>query len=206
MKVFKLFLVLLCCALIACKKEKPDIQSRVLNPYYTLHPVDSFDLHPSGMCQEVIPFPTDSTASITLDVDQDGNPDFKFTYTNQYQLVSENNPCANYNSVVKVQGINPQQKIAVTSLSTNTISPLPYDENISTLDLFSNAATIYRDDASLTTNFKDFNGDGYIAIQLANGSLGWIKLRFDYTSFTLEIQSVGYNKTSGSALKAGQTN
>ena len=175
-----------------------------LNPDLTLHPVDSVGFHPSGLCQEVIPFPTDSTVIVYLDVNQDGENDFRFTYSTFYEWVSASSPCANYNSTVQVSGLTTENKIKVANEDMYEISILENGDLINADQLFASNAIIYRDYAMASLYFGDLSGEGFIGVKLSSGELGWIKLNFEKESFTCTIMEYGYNETINAKITAGQ--
>ncbi len=195
--------------IISCDKEKePELKDKIihldLTPDLTLHAVDSVGFHPSGLCQEVIPFPSDSTVIVDLDINLDGDSDFRFTYSTFYEWVSASSPCANYNSTLEVSGMNADNKIMVANEDIHEISVLENGDLINTDQLFSDNAIIYRDNAMAFLYFGDFSGEGFIGIKLFGGELGWIKLNFQKDSFTCAIMEYGYNKTINSQIAAGQ--
>jgi len=202
--------------IISCNKDadveltEPDneLKSTIfyqdLSPDLTLSPVDSVGTHPSGLCLEIIPFPSDSTVTVDLDINQNGIDDFRFTYSTFYEWVSASNPCSNFNSKLEISGLTVENKIMIANEDMNEISVLESGELISTDNLFSDNAIIYRDYAQAFLYFGDFTGEGFIGIKLEGGELGWIKLNFQKGSFTCTIMAYGYNETINSQITAGQ--
>jgi hypothetical protein len=195
--------------IISCDKDSDnELKDKIiyldLTPDLVLHPVDSVGLHPSGFCNEKIPFPTDSTVLIDLDINQDGEDDFRFTYSTFYEWVSASSPCANYNSTLQVSGLTVENKIKVANEDMNEISILKNGDIIDADLLYASNAIIYRDNAMAFLNFGDFSGEGFIGVKLSSGELGWIKLNFEKDSFTCTIMEYGYNETVNSQITAGQ--
>jgi len=209
MKHFFLIIGVISMIIISCDEEtETELKDKIiyvdLSADLTLHPVDSVGFHPSGLCQEVIPFPSDSTVIVDLDINQDGDDDFRFTYSTFYEWVSASSPCANYNSTLQVSGLKADNKIMVANEDMNEISVLENGDLINSDQLFSDNAIIYRDNAMAFLYFGDFLGEGFIGFKLSGGELGWIKLDFQKDSFTCEIMEYGYNETINSQMTAGQ--
>ena len=175
-----------------------------LTPDLSLHPVDSVGLHPSGLCQEIIPFPTDSTVIVDLDINQDGVDDFRFTYSTFYEWVSASSPCANYNSTLQIGGLTAENKIKVANEDMHEVSILENGDLINVDQLFASNAIIYRDNTMGFLYFGDFSDEGFIGVKLSGGELGWIKLIFQKDSFTCTVMEYGYNETINSQITAGQ--
>jgi hypothetical protein len=195
--------------LISCNKDSEDVLTNKimyidLNPDITLHPVDSIGLHPSGLCQEIIPFPSDSTVIVNLDINQDGVNDFRFTYSTFYEWVSASSPCSNYNSTLQVDGLSSTNKIKVENEDKHEVSILENGDVINTNQLFANNAILYRDNTMSFLNFGEFSDERFIGIKLSSGELGWIKLNFQKNSFTCTILECGYNETKNAQITAGQ--
>lgn len=200
--VFSTFLILI---LNACNKDKNNLITYIdLNPDLILLPADSVGNHPSGLCQEKIPFPTDSVVTVELDINQDGINDYIFTYSTSYDWVSASSPCANHNSTLQVSGIGADNKIMVANTDMNEISVLAGGDLISSNQLFSTNAIIYRDNAMGFLYFGDFLGEGYMGFKLSGGELGWIKLNFQRDLFKCSILEYGYNQNANSQIKAGE--
>lgn len=194
---------------ISCDKDsagnfKDKIVYQDLSPDLILHPVDSQGFHPSGFCQEIIPFPSDSTVIVDLDINHDGDYDFRFTYSTFFELVSASSPCANYNSVLHVKGLSAEEKIKVANEDMREISILEKGDFIEADQLYANHAIIYRDNEMAFLYFGAFAGEGFIGIKLSGGELGWIKLNFQKDSFLCTIMEYGYNEAINSEIMAGQ--
>ncbi len=205
MRHYILIFVLICSMLISCKRDVSDNIIYIdLKPDLILHPVDSVGMHPSGLCQEVIPFPSDSTLKVDLDIDKDGIDDFRFTYTTFYEWVSASNPCANYNSTLQIAGLLTENKIFIENENMREVRVLEKGDLICANQLSANNAIIYRDNSMSSLNFEDFSGEGFIGFKLSDGELGWIKLDFQKDSFTCTILEYGYNEVINSQITAGQ--
>jgi len=204
----KIILIVLTSLMISsCVKDK-DLTDEIifvdLNPDLILNPVDSVGLHPSGLCQQVIPFPSDSIISTDIDINQDGQNDYRFTFTNFYEWVSASYPCANYNSIVQINALINGNKVVIANEEMHDIKVLNCNDNINKKDLFYDNAFIYRNVAMGNLYFGDFSGEGYIGFKLSNGELGWIKINFQKDYFLCIILEYAYNKNVASDINAGQ--
>ncbi len=204
MKYIFVGLTLLIAFTFACKKEKSQGQiiSKTLEIPLLLHPVDSFQS--SNQCAQNIPFPSDSSVSTLLDINQDGTPDYRITYTNSYKVISSTNPCANYNSQIELQGISAHDQIIVSEQEYSLALRYQTGDKINKNQALNNKAYIFKKIAD-TPNYLDLNGEGFIGVKLANGSLGWIQTKLDYNTFTLSIQAFAYNTDKDKPIHAGTT-
>jgi hypothetical protein len=209
MRYFFLIIGFMSVIILSCDKAKvADLPDKIvyvdLTPDLVLHPVDSVGLHPSGFCDEFIPFPTDSIQKVDLDMNQDGVNDFRFTYTTFYESVSGSNPCANYNSTLEVKGLSAENNIRVKNLNMDEVCVFQMGDLINSNQLFSNNAVIFRDNATSFLNYSDFSGEGFIGVKFSGGELAWIKLDFQKNSFTCTVMEYGYNETKNNQIAVGQ--
>ena len=111
MKIETYILLLISLAIIGCSKENdletenPIIESITyteLNPNIQITSVDSLIYHGSGC--GYVPSPSDSTASISLDINNDNVVDFTLSCNSWYNFVSASGPCANYNTSIVLSG------------------------------------------------------------------------------------------------------
>ena len=172
-----------------------------LDPNLILHPVISFGPHPSGLCNKIIPYPSDSVVTATLDINGDGVHDFQFTYRNFYQLVSMSGPCANYNSEVIITGLNIGSEIA-SRTEYDHLEVFILNDTISSNSNYSGTVRVYRDIAANPSNFGGFGGVGYVGIKLADSGYGWMKLSFDKNTFTCTVMEYALNHTSDLSIIA----
>ncbi len=182
-----------------------DIVYSDLDPNLILHPVDSFGLHPSGLCQEIIPYPSDSLESVELDMDGDGVNDFRFTYQTYFHFVSAGlPPCEYYNSSVTVYALNTGYAIA-THEPYNQAEFFVQDDTIDSSLTYTSNGYIFYVAYGGWFSLDSLTGEGFIGVILADNKLGWIKLSFDKNTFTFIIMAYGFNNTAGLEIKAGQT-
>src|SRR5690606_29105944 len=112
MKCIIIIFVLQSIFIFGCKKNTSDnILHSELQPQIEITPVDSLIAHPT--CGYV-PSPSDSTASISLDIDSDGTDDFTVSYKTWYEFLSASSPCnANYNSRIDISGTSEDKTISI---------------------------------------------------------------------------------------------
>ena len=181
-----------------------DISYNDIIPDLVLNPVDSVGQHQSSLCEEPIPFPTDSISTVYLDLNQDGINDYSFTYETYYEWVSASSPCANHNSILNVVGLIDGNEICVANEDMDEVSVFQDGDPIDRSQLFANSAVIYRDQAFAFLYFGGFSDEGCIGVKLSSGELGWIKLDFQQNLFLCYIKEFAINKNVLLEIRAGQ--
>lgn len=183
------------------EKAPDDIIYQDLNSNLILHPVDSFGS--PYQCSKPIPIPRDSVETINLDVNGDGVDDFKFIYYTYYMRFSTSNPCRNHHSGVRIDGLNPETKIAGVGEYPH-IKVFDLNDTIGSELTYSQSATVFMDIAASPANYYGFEGTGYVGIKLPDSGYGWMKVSFDGSTFTFNVMEYALNNTLNSSIMAGQ--
>jgi hypothetical protein len=205
-KVFYLIVVLLVLTNSACKKDKVQLPDNILfqqfNPELQITSVDSMVLHPSGC--GYIPVPSDSLASLSLDLNNDGTADHTVNCSSWYQFVSASGPCANYNQSITLIGTSEDNLIAVTSFYN--IAEEQYEGNeIGGNQIYYKNSTIMLNSAQAPFSYN-FVGDRYLGVQMkiqGKSHFGWI--RINKTGSLIRIISCAMNLTPNHSILVGQT-
>jgi hypothetical protein len=187
------------------KKLKDDISSRKYIPQLVLSPADSVATIYSPTCSESIPFPTDSTQFVLIDVDKDGFNDFKFTYSASYNFVSSIDSCENHNSQIVVEAIGSENRVIVDEDNAENVRVFAVDDEIKISSSIAVNATIFLDDASISEDVILETGNKYLGVKLASNTVGWIKVYHDRGTFRFAILEHAFNRTFQLNIKAGQT-
>ena len=187
-------------------KLEDDISFRKHNPYLILKPLDRVGQISTSECTKPFPFPSDSTQSVEIDMNQDGNNDFEFTYSTRYEAISPNDSCMNYSSSIVMKSIDFKNNILLKNKSTEEIQLFEEGSKVSNNLKASTKAIIYLDDAINSEHFEIDNGNQYIGIKMFTGGYGWIKLFHRKDSMSFAIMEHAYNNTIDFTIKAGQKN
>jgi hypothetical protein len=178
-----------------------------LDPDSVLRPVISVGSHPSG-CAKPIPFPADSSVTINLDINLDGENDFLFRYRTLYQFLSVSSPCSNYGSYVSVAAVTGSGNKVIVSepdFYPNKLISFDNGELITSDNFTENQGYVFYEFLQVPfPSFHGFSGEGYIGIKLAGGELGWIKINLDIPTFTCSILEYAFNTNPESSIEAGQ--
>ena len=128
-----------------------------LNPQLEVTSVDTLISHPSG-CGEV-PIPSDSSASIFLDINNDGTNDFSITCSTWYQTISASYPCVNYQKRITISGTNENNKISIQE-NYNIVKTFNINDIIDDSDNWGEYAILMGSaQSAFSTNF---NGSVYL--------------------------------------------
>lgn len=208
MKKYIFALGLFSLLLFSCGKMtevKDEISFRKYKPYLVLQPADSVTHFPDETCDKAIPFPLDSVVSESLDINKDGQDDFKMTYTTSYQS-SPINSCENYSSTLEAKALLPGHLILVNNVTTKKIQVFEKNEEIPNNSKYAENGFIYLDQPDNSEYFEIGNGNKYLGIRLKDGETGWIKVFHQKDSLKFTIMEHAYNKTTILDIKAGQIN
>ena len=205
--MYKLITILLlfCVTLIGCKKEKNSKKDSVkyteFQPTLKVTSVDTIVAHGSG-CGYVV-LPTDTAASISIDINSDGVDDFKLECGSWYSFVSNSNPCANYNKNITITGYSNDNSVAVKD-EYNVASTFEVNAVINNSQKWNNNAMLMllATQAPFTTNFT---GNKYIGLRMQMGEnihFAWLYL--NKTDYTITVISSAINQTVGNSIRTGQ--
>lgn len=207
MKNYFLFFVLVSVLAFSCNKltvMEDEISFKKYVPFLTLNPADSSGQIYSTNCSETIPFPTDSIESVEVDIDKDGQNDYRFTYATNYMFVSAQDSCENHNSSILVKALGIGNYIFLEDENSEKISVFEKDNKITNANLTGTNAIVFLDHASSNEEITLETGNKYLGVKLAAGGLGWIKVFHDRTNFTFSIIEHAYNRNIHMDIKAGQ--
>ena len=154
-----------------------------------------------------IPYPSDSSAGITLDVDHNGLPDLSLRVFTFYQFVSASSPEANYNYGVIINTYDTKDSVVFDQTSGPCWAAKTFlqDSVISGNFKFTYSASIYASGYSTGCNVLPKVGDKYYGFKIWNNgnyNYGWILLNFNSMKLTLKEYAV--NLTPNKPIKAGQ--
>lgn len=207
MKRVLLILGIISLLVFSCDKVKEisdDISAVKYNPSLILNPADSVSKIYAPNCTESIPFPTDSTVSVFIDVDKDGLNDFKFSYSTYYNFVSVLDSCENHNSEIIIEAIGAENKIIVDEEHPENVRVYAVDDEIQISSSIADKATVFLNDASIPEDVILESGNKYLGVKLASNRKGWIKVYHDFDLFKFAIVEHAYNRTFQLNIKAGQ--
>ncbi|RFC54716.1 hypothetical protein [Brumimicrobium aurantiacum] len=211
MKINPYILVLISSAIIGCSKENDldpvspiadDITYSELNPNIHLTSVDSLIYHGSGC--GYVPSPSDSTASVSFDIDNDNVVDFTLSCNSWYNFVSASGPCANYNTSIVLSGTSNNNKVAING-NYNIVKKHDLNDVIDNSLLWSNTARLMLSSASapFETNFDD---TVYLGLKINTDQgdyFGWIYI--DKNGYDVTVKSYAFNQSVNNSINAGQT-
>jgi hypothetical protein len=211
MKIETYILLLISLAIIGCSKENdletenPIIESITyteLNPNIQITSVDSLIYHGSGC--GYVPSPSDSTASISLDINNDNVVDFTLSCNSWYNFVSASGPCANYNTSIVLSGTSNENKVGISG-NYNIVKQYVLNDVIDNSQQWSNTAMLMLSSASapFATNFND---TVYLGLKINTDQgdyFGWIYI--DKNGYDVKVISYAVNQTVNSSINAGQT-
>jgi hypothetical protein len=210
MKVFTFISLLILLTIIGCSKEdvlKPQIPIAdcivytELNPNIQITSVDSVILHGSGC--GFVPSPSDSAASISLDINNDSIVDFILSCNSWYNFVSASGPCANYNTSIVISGTSAENKVGISE-NYNIVKRFVLNEEIDNSHQWLNTATLML--ASATAPFAtNFNDTVYLGLKIHKDEgdyFGWIYM--DKNGYDISIISYALNQSVNKFINAGQ--
>ena len=211
LKIETYIILLISSVFIGCSKEnnlEPDIPIAEciiyteLDPYFRITSVDSLIPHGSGC--GYIPSPSDSTASISLDINNDTVVDFILSCKSWYNFVSASGPCANYNTSIVLSGTSNENKVGISG-NYNIVKQYVLNDVIDNSQQWSNTAMLMLSSVSapFATNFNDTIYLG-LKINTDQGDyFGWIYI--DKNGYDITVISYAMNQTANSSIDAGQT-
>jgi hypothetical protein len=206
-------LVLLFVFFFACKKN--DIESRMLD---RTNSVIFSDLIPDSTITSIRemqthgPVPSDSSASLLVDLDQDNLMDFRIFVSTIYEWVSASNPEANYTYVAGIGALRSTDSVAVAGYfgPCEIAHPFALDSVIFDNTVYASLAMSYSV-GTLTWPCSAYNlqADTYYGVKLiSNGGykFGWILTSYSSFDHTLTIKEFALNGSINRPVKAGQKN
>lgn len=206
-------LIASCVLLVACAKDDDleptpaptpaaDILYTELDSTLKLTSVDTLIFHPSGC--GMLPSPSDSSATRSIDVDNDGAADFTIACGTWYYFVSASGPCANYNTSMTITGASDERKISITN-NYNTVARYAENDVIDNTQNWVSTATLML--SSATAPFStNFNGTTYIGLKIGSDQgdrFAWLRLRKEGYVLTLYSHAIAASSTG--QILAGQT-
>ena len=200
--VFSLFI--LSCDKTNLKKMEDDISYKKYSPYLALNPVDSVGQISNSKCIRSFPFPSDSTTFVEIDIDKDGQNDFRFTYTTNYDLISATDSCENYSSIIEAKGIGVGNNVLIENDITERLQIFEEDDKIPNTSKLANEAIVFLEDFTESENVEFGKGNKYIGLKLDLGGFAWIKCFHTKDSIRFSIMEYGYNNNIHMDIKAGQ--
>ena len=202
-------LIIIVMASFGCKKNNKslpdDIEHTELQPPLQITCVDSVVNHPSNC--GMVPYPYDSTAQISLDINNDGVDDFIVKCESWYNTVSVSNPCSNHNSTIQIYSTNPDNKVFKQDAVYPIIKKLVSNEGIGSTSLWYEGGFILSEGADMNGLQTDYNGDAFIGLRMKLGNeehFGWMHI--NKTDYLVIIDSYGFNHTPNNSILAGQIN
>lgn len=209
MKIEISILLLISSAIIGCSKkndsecENPadSITYSELNPTVQITSVDSLIYHISG-CGP-IPSPSDSTASVSFDINNDGLDDFTLSCSSWTDFVSASQPCANYNTRILLSGTSNLNSIGIIG-NYNVVKRYVSNEVIDNSQQWSNTASIMLSSASAPFS-TDFNDTAYLGLKIntiQGAYFGWMYI--DKNGYDVTVISHGLNQSANCPINAGQ--
>lgn len=206
MKPLIFFAILFFALISACgkvEKLEPDISFRKYNPNLRLNPVDSLSYMYNSNCFEYLPFPTDSTQSIRIDVDKDEIDDFEFTYTTFYAYQNSVDSCENYNSSISIKAIGASNKVIVEDEFKQQVLIFEQGDDIEKTNTVSDSAIIFLDDYSAEEQYPLSAGNKLIGVRLTGNKMAWIKVAYHKEELAFSIIEHAYNDNFHLGITAG---
>ncbi len=164
--------------------------------------VQHIALHPSG-CGSV-PFPSDSTGILPIDLDGDGRDDIQIVMRGVFNLVSNSNPCVNYGSRYSIEALEDDWKIAALA-EYDALATFDEGQNISIHGLWNARANIQIVDP-LPGPHISFTGETYVGVRNKSDGhcarYGW--LRLEQLDYTIIVHEIGFQSSGQGEVKAGQ--
>lgn len=207
----------LSCEKSKLKKMKDDISWRKYDPFLVLKPADSVGQISNFGCVKPFHYPSDSTVSVEVDVNKDGQNDYRFTYSTFYNLISPSDSCKNYSSIIKVKAIGVGNSVLISnSDNLNKLQVFERDQKIPNGSKLAAEGILLRDNISGSVDIAiepeievepEFqSGNKYIGVQLFGGETGWIKFFHTKDSISFSIMEHAYNRNIHLDIQAGQKN
>lgn len=189
----------------ACTKDKIHLEPQMIHhelnnaEFFTC--VDTIVAHPSG-CGSVI-LPADSIEERLIDLDFDGNSDFKISCTSWYNFVSASYPCANYNTSIIISSMDTNAFIATTGMF-NDSRKYALSDSIRSTDQWRSSAALLLDvqQAPFATTFE---GSAFFGLKMNKNNeewYAWLKLEKDQYKIRVLAYAIKLGQSSG--IKAGE--
>jgi hypothetical protein len=208
MKRTILFLAAFLVIISACEKDKNDDNekldeiwfSNLTNPV-TASSVKDWDLQDRGVCQVDVPIPTDSSATILLDINNDSENDYMITLSHGYFEPTEYcGHCSAYRYDIKIKGIKTSDSIVCVDQSSIPEYFTDSDTITANKDWTNEAILIMKNRCAMIS--FDIEGE-YIGFK-HNNQIGWIKIQ-STSDNGLTIENYAINLTDNNSILAGQT-
>jgi hypothetical protein len=200
------FFVLIASIITSCTKDKNSktenpIVYTELNPSIQITSVDTLINHLSGC--GLVPSPSDSTATFSIDLNNDNSIDFILTCSSWYHFVSASDPCANYNTSMVISGTSASNKVSIAG-NYNIANHFQMNESIDNYQTWSNSATLMLNSA-LAPFSTNFNSDVFLGLKMTTTEgdyFGWIHI--DKNGFDISVLSYAIHQTLNCTIQAGQ--
>jgi hypothetical protein len=210
---FSVVAIFLVVFLTGCKKESQDI-----NPGIISDNIVFTDISPDTAVTSVrywetlyydrIPVPSDSSAAISLDLDQDDVNDILIVTSTSFDFVSASNPGANYCYKAGFYMIDSSDSIAFNGTACDQYSiaqVFQKDSIIAGLSGYSRSVKVYMSTPIMSCYLYAPIGDVYIGFKLfRNGGykFGWIQIKF--VAMNITVKEFAVNQTINCPIRAGQ--
>lgn len=155
------------------------------------------------------PVPIDSTAYIDIDLNMDGEPDFKIQHSHWYgsEQTSMHYWCMRYNNYsVYIESYNDNQISVNNSPIGNTSNYIQLDEPINSKMQWESESVIAQlYGATCQCWYSTFDGDGIIGLKLISNNntyFGWLNVNISMYGITIYDYAV--NLAENKSIKAGQ--
>lgn len=174
-----------------------------LQPNLEVTSVDTLLYVEYGGGGSYIPQPSDTTASLYLDINNDDVIDFRIRCSSNYNWVTNDDPWANYSRSISISGTSADNQIAITDdyniahlLDTNAVVN-------DSLEWVTNAMLyLYSAEAPFSTNF---NGDVYLGLRMKQDqgdNFCWLFI--NKTQYDISVMSYAINLTLDESIHIGQ--
>jgi hypothetical protein len=206
-----LFLILLSIQFFSCKKKSEEINNTIPPDdivYTDFSPDTSFTSVRTWINTGMgtFPVPSDSSAGMGLDFDQDSIINVYVGINTFYEFVSASNPEANYNYSANLAPAQPNDSIASESMGQPKAKIFKKDSIIPGNSTFYWLGIMYGEGVS-TFHVPAPQGDAYFGFKIAKSGgyqYGWVLLRIDSWSKILTIKEYAINRTLNKPIMAGQ--
>jgi hypothetical protein len=201
---------------VGCRKKDTDSFTQVvtdsivytkLDPEVKLTSVTSWN-PPTLQYDCNQPVPQTASASYAIDIDLDGQPDFRINISNWYEFHSNDYPCSNFQYYSDIQALLPGDSVAVIAPVTRCAREFSTGAPISEACLFSDfGETVRRYWMSFPCYLGDDKGTIYYGLKMIKGSgsvYGWLLMTYSGNDHTMIIREYAYNRTVGRKILAGQ--
>jgi len=200
-KIFTLFSLLLL-LLISCDEDnyaEDIILFTELQPPLTVTSVDTvvYLLGPGYYA----PSPEDSTATISLDINNDGIDDFSVSCTTMFYWVSASGGSANYNFWISISGISDENQVSKTDHFAKFYSA---DDVIDNSENWNQEALLMMS-GGYVPYYSNFEGNRYLGLKIKQGQNDYYSwLQINKTGYLITVMSHATNQTAHNSIRAGQ--